>query len=169
LGISREAPKDVLTLQTEHFPQVNQQIMRILLALLLTIGSYSLSLAQTETNVTATPDAKHKQTKAEKKKGGAVIWDKLEHDFGTIKQDVPAKAVFKLKNKTKLPLLLTTVQASCGCTATGYSKEPIKPGKSTEISATYNAHVKGPFTKTISVMTNLSTEQVILRIRGTVE
>lgn len=141
--------------------------MRILLALLLTIGSFTLCLAQTETNVTATLDTK--QTKAEKKKGGAVIWDKLEHDFGTIKQDVPAKAVFKLKNKTKLPLLLTTVQASCGCTATGYSKEPIKPGKSTEISATYNAHVKGPFTKTIAVMTNLSTEQVILRIRGTVE
>jgi hypothetical protein len=158
---------DVLTLPTEHFPHINQQIMRILLALLLTIGSYTLSLAQTETNVTATADTK--QTKAEKKKGGAVIWDKLEHDFGTIKQDVPAKAVFKLKNKTKLPLLLTTVQASCGCTATGYSKEPIKPGKSTEISATYNAHVKGPFTKTIAVMTNLSTEQVILRIRGTVE
>lgn len=142
--------------------------MRILLALLFTIGSVTLSLAQqTEANGSLAPDVQ--STKTEKKKSGAVIWDKLEYDFGTIKQDVPAKAVFKLKNKTKLPLLLTTVQASCGCTATGYSKEPIKPGKSTEISATYNAHVKGPFTKTIAVMTNLSTEQVILRIRGTVE
>ena len=141
--------------------------MRIVLALLLTIGFFTLSFAQTETNVSATSDAK--MTKEEKKKGGAVIWDKLEHDFGTIKQDVPAKAVFKLKNKTKIPLLLTNVQASCGCTATGYTKEPIKPGKSTEISATYNAHVKGPFTKTIGVTTNWSTQMVVLRIRGTVE
>jgi hypothetical protein len=140
--------------------------MKIVLVLLLTLGSLTFSYAQADAPINT---AEIPKTKADKKKAGAVVWDKLEFDFGTIKQDVPAKAVFKLKNRTKLPLVLTTVQASCGCTATGYSKEPIKPGKSTEISATYNAHVKGPFTKTISVMTNLSGDQVTLRIRGTVE
>lgn len=110
-----------------------------------------------------------KNTKAVKPETAALVWDKLEHNFGTIPHNVPAKVSFKLKNKSKQPLILTSVQASCGCTAPSYSQKPIAPGKTTVISATYNAQVKGPFSKTLHVSTNLSDEQITLRLTGTVE
>jgi hypothetical protein len=57
---------------------------------------------------------------------------------------------------------------SCGCTNLTYGKDPILPGKSTTISATYNAAAAGPFVKTITVVTNASEQPVVLQIKGKV-
>jgi hypothetical protein len=61
------------------------------------------------------------------------------------------------------------VNASCGCTTPNYTKEPILPGKSGEITATYNAMNPGDFNKQVTVITNMSEEQVVLRLKGKVE
>lgn len=94
--------------------------------------------------------------------------DKMEHDFGTIEQGTPQKAVFTLTNEADVPLILKKVKGSCGCTATSYEKEPIAPGAQTEIEATYNAKNLGSFTKTVTVHTNLNDEPIVLTIRGVV-
>ncbi|NND34774.1 MAG: DUF1573 domain-containing protein [Saprospiraceae bacterium] len=98
-----------------------------------------------------------------------VHFDKAEHDFGIIAQGIPQKAVFILKNTSDQPLILKRVKGSCGCTATSHTQEPIVPGASTEIEATYNAKSIGSFTKTISVHTNLQDEPFVLTIKGTVK
>lgn len=66
-------------------------------------------------------------------------------------------------------MIFTSVNASCGCTTPSYTKEPIAPGKTGEITATYNALAPGDFTKQVTVITNLSDEQVVLRLKGKVE
>ena len=95
-------------------------------------------------------------------------WDKIINDFGEIPQGIPKAAEFKLTNEGKEPLLIQTAKASCGCTNLKYSQEPILPGKSSIIAATYNAAAPGPFTKTITVTTNADANPVVLQIKGTV-
>lgn len=95
-------------------------------------------------------------------------FDKLINDFGEIPQGIPKTAEFKLTNEGKEPLLIQTAKASCGCTNLQYSQEPILSGKSTIISATYNAAAVGVFTKTITVTTNADANPVVLQIKGTV-
>ncbi|MBK7214660.1 MAG: DUF1573 domain-containing protein [Bacteroidales bacterium] len=95
-------------------------------------------------------------------------YDKMVNDFGEIAQGIPKTAEFKLTNEGKEPLIIQSARASCGCTNLQYSQEPILPGKSTTISATYNAAAVGAFTKTITVTTNADANPVVLQIKGTV-
>ena len=65
---------------------------------------------------------------------------------------------------------LKDVKASCGCTATNYTKTAIKPGEKGTVTATYNAASGGAFHKTVTVTT--SEENTIpktITIKGTVK
>jgi len=95
-------------------------------------------------------------------------WDKLVNDFGSIAFNVPKTAEFTLSNAGIEPLIISSARASCGCTNLKYSQEPILPGKSSTVSATYNAATQGVFTKTITVVTNADANPVVLQIKGTV-
>lgn len=95
-------------------------------------------------------------------------WDKLVNDFGDIAFNVPKTAEFTLTNAGKEPLIISSARASCGCTNLKYASEPILPGKSTVISATYNAASQGVFTKTVTVQTNADANPVVLQIKGNV-
>ncbi len=95
-------------------------------------------------------------------------WDKTVNDFGEIAFNVPKTAEFKLTNAGKQPLIISSARASCGCTNLKFSQEPILPGKSTVVSATYNAQAQGVFAKTVTVVTNAHPDPVVLQIKGTV-
>lgn len=95
-------------------------------------------------------------------------WDKMVNDFGDIAQGNPKTAEFTLSNSGKEPLIISSARASCGCTNLKYSQEPILPGKTSVVSATYNAAAPGVFTKTITVTTNADPNPVVLQIKGTV-
>jgi hypothetical protein len=95
-------------------------------------------------------------------------WTKTEHDFGKIKQNVPVAYEFTFTNTGDVPLVISTVQASCGCTVTAYSKDPIAPNGTGFVKATYNAASIGQFTKTVTVNANTDEGQVRLTIKGEV-
>ncbi len=95
-------------------------------------------------------------------------WDKMVNDFGDIAQNVPKTAEFTLTNAGKEPLIISSAKASCGCTNLKYASEPILPGKTTVVSATYNAAAQGVFTKTVTVVTNADPNPVVLQIKGNV-
>jgi len=97
-----------------------------------------------------------------------VSWDSTEYNFGEIQQNIPATATYELTNNSDVPLLIENVKVGCGCTTSNYSKEPILPGETTIIEATYNAQKMGKFTKTAAVQTNLSDEATILSFTGEV-
>jgi hypothetical protein len=109
------------------------------------------------------------KTEVKAKVNGPVArWDMTESQMGDIPQGIPRVGQFNLTNDGNEPLIIATAQASCGCTNLNYSKEPLMPGKTTTISATYNAAAKGPFNKTITVRTNASDQPTILWIKGNV-
>jgi hypothetical protein len=99
----------------------------------------------------------------------ALKWEKTAHQFGEIKQGVPVTATFKFTNKSKQPVLLSNVQGSCGCTVPTWSKAPVMPGKSSVITATFNAANPGAFNNTVTVTSNADTNgPQVLTLQGTV-
>lgn len=72
-------------------------------------------------------------------------------DFGKIKQGVPAKGTFVVTNIGKEPLIIEQANPTCGCTISDYTKEPIAPGKTGVINATYNAANLNTFDKHLTV------------------
>lgn len=95
-------------------------------------------------------------------------WTATTFDFGKIKQSVPVSHQFKFKNTGNIPLVISSVRASCGCTVADYTKEPIAPGAEGFVKATYNAANAGPFTKTVTVNANTAEGTVTLTFKGEV-
>jgi hypothetical protein len=97
-------------------------------------------------------------------------WEKETHEFGTIEQGKPVSYEFTFTNTTNKDVTLKDVKASCGCTATNYTKTAIKPGEKGTVTATYNAASGGAFHKTVTVIT--SEENAMpktITIKGTVK
>ena len=113
-------------------------------------------------------DNSEKTTIKSKTNGAVATFDKMVCDLGDLVQNSPGTAAFVLTNDGNEPLLIASATASCGCTNLSYSKDPVLPGKSVTISATYNAAIPGSFTKTITVKSNAGEQPVILQIKGKV-
>jgi hypothetical protein len=94
--------------------------------------------------------------------------DNPVHDFGKIKQNVPVTHEFTFVNKGKVPMIITNAQPSCGCTVPSWTKEPIPPGGSGSVKATFNAVAVGTFDKSVTVTANVEGGVIMLRIRGEV-
>ena len=92
------------------------------------------------------------------------------YDFGQVREDGGrVSTTFEFTNTGNAPLVLSNVRASCGCTATNWSKAPIEPGQKGSVTATYNPNGRpGVFTKTITVTSNASESTVRLTIKGEV-
>lgn len=104
-------------------------------------------------------------------KQAVISVEETSYDFGTIKEaDGKVSHTFKIDNTGDGPLVMTRVIASCGCTSSEWTKEPIAPGESGEITVTYNpANRPGSFIKTISIYSNGQKGGFILTVKGKVE
>lgn len=91
-----------------------------------------------------------------------------KHNFGKIKQNVPATYTFEITNTTNKPLVIENAHATCGCTVPEYQKEPIAPGKTAKIKVQYNAANGGHFEKTVYVKLAGVDEEKALGITGEV-
>lgn len=98
----------------------------------------------------------------------SIVFDKLEHDYGTIEQNGDGNCVFTFTNKGQKPLVLSNVRASCGCTVPQWPREPIAPGEQGEIKVKYNTKIVGSFNKTVTVNSNAANSMVRLRVKGQV-
>lgn len=151
---------------------------KILLIVILAIGVSGVAVAQKDkkasskkTTTTTTPV---KEEKIEIVADGLpkIKFVDETHDFGNIKEGTQATYEFKFTNTGNAPLILESVQASCGCTTPEWSKEPIAPGKTGKVIATFNSSGRpGTFTKTITVKYNgaVETNTNYLTIKGFVE
>jgi len=64
-----------------------------------------------------------------------ITFEKKTHDFGQINEsDGKATYEFVFKNTGNGPLVVSRVQASCGCTTPTWTRQPIEPGKSGSIT-----------------------------------
>ncbi len=100
-----------------------------------------------------------------------IEFEKTRHDFGVIREDGGlAEYEFKFTNKGILPLVITNVQVTCGCTTPQWSREAIAPGRSGTIKAAFNPYNRpGVFDKTLTVTANTQPSATQLRIHGIVE
>ncbi len=100
----------------------------------------------------------------------AITFKEMIHDFGSFPEKGGKVTYdFSFTNTGNEPLIISNVRSTCGCTVPQYPKEPIAPGASGIIKATYNPQGRpGKFNKPIYVTTNASAERVSLRIKGVV-
>ncbi len=94
--------------------------------------------------------------------------DKVVHDFGDIFTDQGAvSCTFTFKNISDKPILLLQAVSSCGCTTTEWTREPLQPGKTGTVSATFdNEDGPYPFDKTVTVYVNEVKKPIVLHLRG---
>lgn len=94
-------------------------------------------------------------------------FEKTVHDYGKIKRKSDGVCKFKFKNVDTVPVIISNVKASCGCTTPIWPKGPIAPGDSAEVEVGYNTKFVGPFTKSITVSTSAS-QTILLTLKGEV-
>ena len=72
-------------------------------------------------------------------------------------------------NTGKTPVVISNVQPSCGCTTPEWTREPVMPGKTGKVTASFNSAGRpGNFNKTVTVMNNGEVSQIVLAIQGSV-
>ena len=131
---------------------------RLFLFLIALTCLVSLHAQQVSTVVAADSTAKAK-----------IVFESLTHDFSTINAGGDGNCVFQFKNEGTAPLILSNVQASCGCTTPSWTRDPVMPGVSGEIKVHYDTNRIGTFSKTITVTSNAENSPVMLRISGEVK
>jgi Protein of unknown function (DUF1573) len=100
-----------------------------------------------------------------------IKFENMNHDFDKVEEGPDYTYKFKFTNTGKGALVIKNVITPCGCTSPDWPHEPIQPGKSSEITATYHSAGRiGPFNKTLTVQTNQSGENpdLYLNIKGEV-
>lgn len=86
--------------------------------------------------------------------------------LGNIKKGVKYITMFKLRNIGDIPLIISDVKTSCGCTNAKWEKKPIIMSKTTQIKAEITIEEVGYFEKTISVYCNIENSPIILNVKG---
>ena len=96
----------------------------------------------------------------------AFSWARQTYDFGKTKVGHPVTYEFGFTNTGMAPLIISSVNASCGCTVTAYTKDPVHHGASGFVRATYDAQKTGIYSKTIAVYANTPEGVISLTIKG---
>ncbi|WP_082433353.1 DUF1573 domain-containing protein [Flagellimonas eckloniae] len=90
-------------------------------------------------------------------------------DYGEIEKGSDGVRVFEFTNTGSVPLVISAVKSSCGCTIPKKPEDPILPGKTGEIQVKYDTKRVGPIRKAITVTSNADTPTKVLKIKGTVK
>jgi hypothetical protein len=98
-----------------------------------------------------------------------ITFDKDVHDFGKVTQGEKVTYNFRFTNTGKSDLLITSVNTSCGCTASEFPRDPIKPGDGGMLRVTFDSEGRrGVQNKTITVVSNCQPDIKVLRIKAMV-
>jgi len=97
-----------------------------------------------------------------------IKFEKKVYDYGTITKGSDGEGEFLFKNVGNEPLIITTIQKSCGCTIPTWDQKPILPGQSSTIKVGYDTQRLGPFNKQITVISNAKNSPETLTIQGNV-
>ena len=99
-----------------------------------------------------------------------ITFSKLTHDFGTILEGENVVCYFDYENTGKADLLISSVDASCGCTTPNWSREPVKAGDRKSLKIIFDATGRsGAQRKVVTVLSNASNVVVKLTIKANIE
>jgi hypothetical protein len=88
---------------------------------------------------------------AQENTDGIIKINTEKHDFGKLKQGVPADYYFVIKNISDKAVVVENAWGSCGCTTPEIPKEPIAPGATAKLKVQYNSAAMGHFEKDVYV------------------
>lgn len=102
--------------------------------------------------------------------GPEVRFLETTHDFGAFDEnDGIVKCRFAYVNTGDEPLSIIASRATCGCTSSSYTKEPVEPGDTGYVEVTYNPTGRpGRFGKKVYVDFNTEKPRQTLLIKGVV-
>lgn len=96
-------------------------------------------------------------------------FNETTYDFQQVAEGTQAVHEFIFKNVGDTPLVISSVRASCGCTTPYWTKEPVQPGETGVIKASYNSKNRpGSFHKSITITSNAKKNVFRLYIKGSV-
>lgn len=99
-----------------------------------------------------------------------VFFKSKTYDFGEVVESAGnVEYDFTFTNLANRPLRILNVQASCGCTTPGWTKETVAPSGSGFIKVSFDPKGKpGYFNKTLTVTTDIEKNPIVLTIKGNV-
>lgn len=99
-----------------------------------------------------------------------LVPDQKTFDFGTIyEKNGKVRHTFRLTNRSRQTLFITEANTWCGCTATDFSRKPIRPGETARVTVTFDPERRpGSFTKEVVLMLNDGRYYTRLWIKGNV-
>jgi hypothetical protein len=101
---------------------------------------------------------------------GEIEFQENSIDFGLINEGVQAEHEFIFKNTGSAPVVISNVRASCGCTTPNWTREPVAPGGTGIIKASFNSQGRpGVFNKSITITSNAVESNKVIFIKGVVE
>lgn len=101
---------------------------------------------------------------------GKVEWVNRSENTGKVPFGAPVTREFRMKNISQENLLLLQVRTTCHCVSLEWPREPIRPGETGVIRATYDGQREGDFYKIIAVNTNFDPNQAVpLALTGKVD
>ena len=99
----------------------------------------------------------------------SVKFDETSYDWGTIPEGDKMTHIFKFKNTGTNDMIISDAHGSCGCTVPEWPKEPIKPGKSSQIKVIFDSKGKaGDQSKSVTITANTEPTNMVLMIKGKV-
>lgn len=99
-----------------------------------------------------------------------ITFDRLDHDFGTIIEGEKVVCYFDYENTGTADLVVSTVEATCGCTTPDWSSEPLKPGERKSLQIIFDATGRnGIQRKMVTVRTNASNSVVKITLKANIE
>ena len=91
-------------------------------------------------------------------------------DFGKIKQGEVVLHTFVFTNTGDEDLLINRVEAACGCTASKYTTDIVKPGETGEVEVKFDSHNRtGKQSKTVTVFANTIPARTVLSFVAEIE
>jgi hypothetical protein len=119
----------------------------------------------------ATPDPNAAPATETKPEGPlpAFKFERLEYDFGQIKEGEKVIYSYKFTNTGTAPLIVQSVQPSCGCTAPDWTKEPVPVGGTGFVKVEFDSNGKaGIQNKVVTVNANTWPKSLVLRFKAQV-
>ena len=89
-------------------------------------------------------------------------------DYGKIDKGSDGERIFTFSNVGDQPIIIKNIQSSCGCTVPKKPEKPVMPGEKGEIKVSYDTKRVGGFSKSITIFSNATEANKVIRIKGIV-
>ena len=140
---------------------------------MLALASLVLASCKKENAALTIDDATAKKAEiahADSGKVPVIKFESTDHDFGNIKAGEKVNYTYKFTNAGTSDLIISDAKASCGCTVPNYTKEPVKPGGTGEVSVVFDSTGKsGSVTKTVTLTLNTEKGNETLNFKANIE